>query len=191
MQYKTLNQIPNNMLKTILSVCALITSLHAFGQSYHIIRLDSAKWRIEQRTMDAKGSGSVIYSDTADSVTTIQKYAVMVEQRKKAIDERVYEKQYQAMNDELFRASGKRYEDMVRDAVQGYLVGNWELITGNDTLALVITRDMRIQGGQIRGEVKYSSPEKIEIVGVMPKPQTVSFISPTQLKGPEVVMRKV
>lgn len=180
------------MIKTILSVCFLFISAHGFTQSFHIVRLDSAKWRIEQRNLDQKGGvASVMYSDIADSASTVQKFSVMVEQKKRAIDDRILEKQYEAMNAELFRASGKRYEDMLRDVIQSHLVGNWELVSGTDTLALVITKDMRIQGGQIRGEVKYSSPEKIEIIGVLPKPQTVSFISPTQLKGPDAVMRKV
>lgn len=178
------------MFSKIISVCILLIPIMGTSQSYHIVKLDSTRWRIEQRVIQKGGSGSVTFSDIADSATTIQRYSALVEQKKAALDQKFYEREYEAMNGELFRASGKKYEDMLRDMVERLLIGNWQIASGKDTLAVSVNPKMEVRGGQIRGELKYHSPDSIALVGVLAKTHTLKFTPPGKLEGNEVVMKK-
>lgn len=179
------------MLKSILILSGLFFFINANSQSFHIVRIDSARWRIEQRaTTSNKGGGQVMFSDIGDSATIITRFTALVELAKKDLDENTAQKKYDALNAELKRASGKQYEDLLREAICKNLVGQWELIRGKDTLSLAVNKDLKVSGGAIRGEIKYNNPEDIQVIGVYDKPQSMKITSVNQLKGNEIIMNR-
>lgn len=179
------------MLKLVFIFTGLFAFINASSQSFHIVRIDSARWRIEQHNQTtAKGGGQVMFSDIADSATTITRFTALVELAKKDLDENTAQKKYDALNAELKRASGKQYEDLLREAICKNLVGQWELIRGKDTLSLAVNKDLKLSGGAIRGEIKYNNPEDIQVIGVYDKPQSLKITSVNQLKGNEIIMNR-
>jgi len=177
------------MLKSILILSGLFFFINANSQSFHIVRLDSARWRIEQRTpTSSKGGGQVILSDIADSATTITRFTALVEHAKRELDENVALKKYDALNTELKRASGKQYEDLLREVICESLVGQWELIKGSDTLSLSVNKDLKVSGGPIRGELKYNNPQDIQLIGIYKEPEKLAIIQKGQLTGKGIKM---
>lgn len=176
------------MLKSILILSGLFFFINANSQSFHIVRLDSARWRIEQRTISNKGGGQVMLSDIADSTTTITRFTALVENAKRELDENVAQKKYDALNAELKRASGKQYEDLLREVICESLVGQWELIKGTDTLSLSVNKDLKVSGGPIRGELKYNNPKDIQLIGIYKEPEKLAILQKGQLTGKGIKM---
>lgn len=179
------------MIKSVFLIGLLIYLFPAYSQAIKVQRLDSARWRMEQVQAQSKAGGAtVVYSDIADSATTITKYIQLVEAAKQAVEMKVAEKQYNDLNDELHRITGKRYEDILRSAVQESIIGTWEIYRATDTLTVNINRAMKVSGGLIRGEIKYNSPTDIQLIGVFKEPQKMALQSRGFMKGEGIEARK-
>lgn len=162
------------MLKQILCLTAFIISGNSFAQSFHIVKIDSVRWRLEQRIPSGQGGGGTInLSDFADSATIIARFTSLVESRKKAIDEKVLEKEYQQLDAELKRATGRSFEDQLKDRLAGEIVGNWDLVYG-DTLAININKAFKVTGGRVRGEAQVLDKDRITLTNVLPGPVTMT-----------------
>lgn len=179
------------MIKKVLQVTFILFSFTAYSQGIRVQKMDSARWRMEQvQTQTKAGGATVIYSDIADSTTTITKYIQLVEAAKQAIELKLAEKQYKDLNDELHRVTGKHYEDILKSAVQESLIGNWEIYRATDTLTVNINKAMKVSGGLIRGEIKYNSPTDIQLIGVFKDPQKMEIKGRGYLKGEGIEARK-
>lgn len=179
------------MIKSVFLIGLLMYLFPAYSQAIKVQRLDSARWRMEQVQAQSKAGGAtVVYSDIADSATTITKYIQLVEAAKQDLDENMAQKKYDALNAELKKATGKQYEDLLKEAICKNMVGQWNVIKGSDTLSLAVNRDLKVYGGAIRGELKYNNPGDIQIVGVYDKTYSMKILSANQLKGNEIIMSR-
>lgn len=161
------------MIKTILCLMALFISGNTFAQTFHIVKRDSTHWHIEQRIPSQNGGGTINFSDPADSATIIARFTSLVEARKRSIDERVLEKEYQQLDAELKRATGRSFEDQLKDRLAGEIVGNWDLVYG-DTLAININRAFKVTGGRVRGEAQVLDKDRISLTNVLSAPVTMT-----------------
>lgn len=180
------------MLKQIISVCIIFLTVQAQAQSFHIVKLDSARWRIEQRMPSRTngGGGTVVYSDIVDSANAIKTFTTLIEARKKAIDENVLQQEYDALNAELKRVTGISYDDLLRADMIAGLTGAWTVTKGKDTVSVIINKALEVRGGTIRGSIRHIKGNDFELVGVFDKPYRATMTAPGKLAGNEVVMRK-
>lgn len=152
---------------------ALFISGNTFAQSFHLVKRDSTHWHIEQRIPSQNGGGTINFSEPADSATIVARFISLVEARKRSIDEKVLEREYQQLDAELKRATGFSFEDQLKDRLASEIVGNWDLVYG-DTLAININKAFKVTGGRIKGDAAILDKDRITLTNVLAGPVTMT-----------------
>jgi len=166
------------MKSLIIAVCILFTQNLLAQSFFSIIKIDSARWRIQEQIPTSKGGGGTInLSDIADSTTIVSRFINLTEMKRAAIENRVLEKDYAALNAELKRVTGSDYEDLLNAKIASFLPGAWNIASQGDSISVIISKNLLVSGGKIKGSAQVISQDSIVLSGVYPKPVTMRMVS--------------
>lgn len=145
----------------------------AMAQVPQMVKVDSM-WvlRTLSRTND-KGAYTATVSEKVDSAKLVAYYINVMSQKKEAIDSNILQKEWDAYNAHLRSITGMGYSQHIKAAVADGIAGNWEVVSGSDTLSISIAKDMRVTGGKIKGNVQVIDGGSIRLIGVLAEPVTL------------------
>ena len=162
------------MKNKFLVYVLLLTSNLAYSQYFIERDRDTIKFRFCEIRSNGNGySKNCSASTTRDSV--IAMVIQIAHEKHIAIQKKPWLADWAAIDTLLYKSTGKIYTDCLLDAIKEQLIGNWDLIYEQDTIAITCLPDLSIKGGKIKGS--FSSPEdnKTTIKGVFPSPVVLTI----------------
>jgi len=167
----------NVKFNSILSVIFSLITFVSFTQNpFYIERdiKDSTRFRFCVQERNAMGAYTINCTQNMSSDSVVSHVLTLADQRKKTIEAAPWQTEFNNLDTLLKRATGRVYNDFVKEAMSLQLVGNWS-IKHSDSIEVDITIDksLKIKGGTIKGSVTINKDNSFTISNVLAEPITL------------------
>lgn len=146
-------------------ILIMMISLSSFTQSFNfeLMPVDSnqksGKWIIRTISISKEGGYTVNASPQMDSLKAIETFISIMDDKKISV-----ENELKIMAKSLLKNTGKTYDESKSSLIASRIAGNYTLINGEDSLSVVINKNLQILSGKNKGTVKVSDG-KMHITG--------------------------
>ncbi len=154
-------------MKASILIIALLFSINLNSQSQLIQKKNDSTWCIVSVQQGQGGAYTLVYSPEMDSAKTIDTYLRIMAEKKYIIDSNLLAKEFSTYDAHLLKMTGKQYSAIQGDRIKGALVGNWNIITGSDTIEVKISPQLKVTGGTIKGSLEIIDGNTIKLLQVI------------------------
>jgi hypothetical protein len=154
-------------MKASILIIALLFAINLQSQSQLLQKKNDSTWCIVTVQQGQGGAYTLVYSPETDSTKAIESYMRIMAEKKYIIDSGLLVKEYNAYDAHLNKITGKPYQVIQGEKIKGALAGNWNIITGSDTLEVKISPQLKVTGGTIKGSLEIIDGNTIKLTQVV------------------------